>query len=92
MYPEEEGKDITDSAQLHILRRGITLENIRGIIPHIPVPLSECECVYLKVLTYIEYRAVYGVFQNIEPPYPLHPARVSSPRTKGGGDALSPGG
>ncbi len=26
-----------------------------------------------------------GVFQNIDPPPPLHPASVSSPRTKGGG-------
>ncbi len=38
-----------------------------------------------KVITYIEYRAVSGVFQTIEPPPPLHPASVSSPRTKGGG-------
>ncbi len=39
-----------------------------------------------KVLTYVEYRAVSGVFQNIDPstPSPLHPASVSSPRTKGG--------
>ncbi len=35
--------------------------------------------------TYVEYRAVSGVFQNIDPPPPLHPASVSSPRTKGGG-------
>ncbi len=39
----------------------------------------------LKVLTYIEYRAVSGVFRTIDPPPPLHPASVSSPRTKGGG-------
>ncbi len=26
-----------------------------------------------------------GVFQNIDPPPPLHPVSVSSPRTKGGG-------
>ncbi len=26
-----------------------------------------------KVLTYVEYRAVSGVFQNIDPPPPLHP-------------------
>jgi hypothetical protein len=41
-----------------------------------------------KVFTYVKYRAVSGVFQNIEnidPPPPLHPASVSSPRTKGGG-------
>jgi hypothetical protein len=38
-----------------------------------------------KVLTYVEYRAVSGVFQNINPPPPLHPPSVSSPRTKGRG-------
>ncbi len=38
-----------------------------------------------KVLTYVEYRPVSGVFPNIDPPPPLHPASVSSPRTKGGG-------
>jgi hypothetical protein len=38
-----------------------------------------------KVLTYIEYRAVSGVFRTIDPPPPLHPESVSSPRTKGGG-------
>jgi hypothetical protein len=37
------------------------------------------------VLTYLEYIAVSGVFQTIDPPPPLHPASVSSPRTKGGG-------
>ncbi len=31
-----------------------------------------------KVLTYVEYRAVPGVFQNIDPSHPhLHPASVS---------------
>ncbi len=34
-----------------------------------------------KVHTYVEYRAVSGVFQNIDSPPPLHPATVSSPRT-----------
>ncbi len=38
-----------------------------------------------KVLTYVEYRAVSGVFQNIDPPPPLPLASVSSPCTKGGG-------
>jgi hypothetical protein len=37
-----------------------------------------------KELTYVEYRAVSGVFQNVDPPPPLHPASVSSPRTKRG--------
>ncbi len=44
-----------------------------------------------KVLTYIEYRAVSGVFRTIDPPPPLHPASGSSLRTKGGG-THSPGG
>ncbi len=44
-----------------------------------------------KVLTYLEYRAVSVVFQNIDPP-PLPLASVSSPRTKGGGGTHSPGG
>jgi hypothetical protein len=38
-----------------------------------------------KVLTYIEYRAVFGVFGTIEPPPPLPLTSVSYPRTKGGG-------
>jgi hypothetical protein len=50
---------------------------------------------YCTVLTtknsQTEYRAVSGVFQTINPPPPLHPASVSSPRTKGGG-TNSPGG
>jgi hypothetical protein len=33
-----------------------------------------------KVLTFVEYRAVPGVFQNFDPPPPLHSASVSSPR------------
>ncbi len=46
-----------------------------------------------KVLTYVQYRAVSGVFQNIDPPPPLHPANVSSPRTIGGGGGTHlPGG
>jgi hypothetical protein len=32
------------------------------------------------VLTYIEYRAMSGVFRTIDPPSPLHPTSVSSPR------------
>jgi hypothetical protein len=38
-----------------------------------------------EVLTYVEYRAVSGVFQNIDSPPPFNPVSVSSPRTKGGG-------
>jgi hypothetical protein len=42
-----------------------------------------------KVLTYIEYRAVSGVFQTIDPPPPLRPASVSFPRTNGRGYTLA---
>jgi hypothetical protein len=46
-----------------------------------------------KVLRYVEYRTVHGVFHILTPHPPLHPASVSSPRTKGGGgDTHSPGG
>jgi hypothetical protein len=42
---------------------------------------------------YVEYRAVSGVFQNIDPPLPLHTSECvqSNPRTKGWG-THSPGG
>jgi hypothetical protein len=49
--------------------------------------VSETGSPYLcnhKVLAYIEYRAVCGVFRTIDLPPPLHPASVSSTRTKGG--------
>ncbi len=42
-----------------------------------------------KYFTYIEYRAVSGVFRTIDPPPPLHQARVSSPATKAGGYTLA---
>ncbi len=47
-----------------------------------------------KVLTYVEYRAVSGVFQNIDAPPPLPLASVSFPLTisEGGGGTHSPGG
>jgi hypothetical protein len=45
-----------------------------------------------KVLTYIEYRAVSGVFRTIDPPPSLHPASVSSILQKGGECTHSPGG
>jgi hypothetical protein len=46
-----------------------------------------------KILTYVEYRAVSGVFQFIDPPPTLHPASVSSPAPKAGGwGTHSPGG
>jgi hypothetical protein len=44
-----------------------------------------------KVLTYMDYRVVSGVFRTIDPPPLLHPMSVSSPRTIGG-VVHSPGG
>jgi hypothetical protein len=35
----------------------------------------------LKVLTYVEYRAVSGVFQNMDPPPPSPPSECVLPRT-----------
>jgi hypothetical protein len=42
-----------------------------------------------KVLTYIDYRAVSGVFRTIGPPPSLHPARAPAPKA---GGTHSPGG
>ncbi len=53
-----------------------------------PSRLSMDPCRH-KVLTYIEYRAVSGVFRTIGPPPPLYPESVSSPRPKGGGYTLT---
>ena len=65
---------------------------------HAPPCPSQLRCFLLdlqiykicKVLTYEEYRAVSGVFQNIDPPTPFHSASVSSPAPKAGG-THSPG-
>ncbi len=57
-------------------------------------PWEECEergkgtnldCSGHKVLTYVEYRAVPFVFQNIDPPPPSLPSECVLPRTKIGG-------
>jgi hypothetical protein len=48
-----------------------------------------------KVLTYVEYRAVSGVFQNIDLPHPLSTQGVCpppAPKAVGGGGTHSPGG
>jgi hypothetical protein len=45
-----------------------------------------------KVLTYVEYRAVSGVFQNIDPPTPLSTQQVCPfPAPKAGGGTHSAG-
>jgi hypothetical protein len=46
------------------------------------------EAIDHKVLTYIEYRSVSGVFRNIEPHHPLSTHRVClppAPKAGGGG-------
>ncbi len=45
-----------------------------------------------KVLTYVEYRAVSGVFQNYWPPTPLSTQRVCPPPAPKAGGTLTPGG
>jgi hypothetical protein len=50
---------------------------------------NQASCLQSTELTYVEYRAVSGVFQNIDLPPPFHPTSVSSPRTKGGGCTLA---
>ncbi len=58
-----------------------------------PSPAAEfqvCGLLTKYLHMYVEYRAVSRVCQNIDPPHPfLHPASVSSPRTKGGGYTLA---
>jgi hypothetical protein len=56
------------------------------ILIHQPVPGTGITITH-KVLKYIVYRAVSGVFRSIDPPPPLHPASVSSPRTNISEDA-----
>jgi hypothetical protein len=45
-----------------------------------------------KVLTYVEYRAVSGVFQNIDPPSPSTPSECVLPPHQRRGGTHSPGG
>ncbi len=42
-----------------------------------------------RVLTYVEYRTVSGVFQNNDPHPPFYPASVYSPAPKAGGYTLA---
>ncbi len=42
-----------------------------------------------KVLTYVEYRAVSGVFQNIDPPPPLQPSKCLLPKGVGPSTTLA---
>jgi hypothetical protein len=82
-----------------ILHNTIYVSKLRdtthGLIYSQGARLSPIQIVYdtpvHKVLTYIENRAVSGVFRTMDPPPPLHPASVSFPLTKGGGSTHSPG-
>ncbi len=75
---------------LNLIRRNIVSVSsaILGSRAH-SWALSETNGSAHKILTYVEYRAVSCVFQDISPHPPLHPASVSSPRTKGGGYTLA---
>ncbi len=46
----------------------------------------------MKLVTFAEYRAVYGVFQNIDPPPPSPPGECVLPPHQRGGGTPSPGG
>ncbi len=78
-----------------LLRRGPPFNEVNYSARYEPLIMVELWSMYVyiyrglegyvhKVLTCIEYRAVSGVFRTIDPPPLLHPASVSSPRTKGG--------
>ncbi len=62
-------------------------------IPHLLL-LATCVPQYHKVFTYVEYRAVSGVFQNIDPSppsecvLPPHQRRTHSPGGEGGGESI----
>jgi hypothetical protein len=62
-----------------VLRQLITT-SINPCMHHVfPAYLQGCiTCMgpWHKVLTYVEYRAVSGVFQNIDPPPPFHPTHL----------------
>jgi hypothetical protein len=45
-----------------------------------------------SILTYVEYRAVSGVFQNIDPPTPSPPSECVLPLHQRQGGTHSPGG
>jgi hypothetical protein len=76
---------------IHIPQKGTYLLEIGRIATTTFQIVSVWNCMgtFHKVLTYLEYRAVSDVFQNIDPHPPLQPASVSSPRTKGGGYTLA---
>jgi hypothetical protein len=87
---------------------GICLHDVICLIQWLPVIENSILCRFLicrilslcrlhrynhpKVLTYVEYRVVSGVFQNIDSLPTLHPASVSSHCTKGGGVHTHQGG
>jgi hypothetical protein len=58
-----------------------------GLWPRTARALLAPVCLSHKVLTYVEYRAVPGVVQNIDPPPPSPPSECvpSSPRSKAEG-------
>ncbi len=73
---------------VHTYITSVQTERAWGVNDPYTAPGPDMIHVTHKVLTYVESRAVSVVFQNIDPPPPLHPASVSSPRTKGGGGGV----
>jgi hypothetical protein len=68
------------NVQIFLQRRGTTACQA-NIVNFLCGKLYIPKCTAHKVLTYVEYRAVSGVFQNIDPPPPLslHPSCVLPP-------------
>ncbi len=72
---------------------GTNLITKTGICKQIKLRVQKNVSILHKVLTYLEYRAVPGVFQNIDPPpTPLSTHRVCPPPAPKAGGTHSPGG
>jgi hypothetical protein len=74
-----------------------TADNVSKPLPKLSLWLSSLVhtslCCTHKVLTYVDYRTVSGVFQNIDPPpTPLSTQRVCPPPAPKAGGTHSPGG
>jgi hypothetical protein len=73
---DEHGSSLCRLAGLYVRllsRAGLAHNNVRPKLP--PLASGFClERLNHKVLTYVEYRAMSGVFQNIDPPTPSPPS------------------
>ncbi len=59
----------------------------RQALPLSPEPAVKVQHLVHKVLTYVDYRAVSGDFQNIDP-HPLSPQRVGPPPASKAGEYI----